>query len=1003
MISLKRNVLFILLMCIWVFPGRVTAETLFLEAESFTIQDGWSPYSDFLAHLASDGKVLWGGGGNPAGAAKKSTVLKEAGHYRIWVRYYQLDGYKGPFRLSVEADGKEIGGKDFAVSIDEKFEGREFRWDFFEVDLPAGEITLALSKYKNENCSGYARLVDCILLTTDANLVPNHLDYAPQTYLRVTIGKGYERPVQIHFFVPFAGHFWIARNGIGEGTGPAEQFLLKSGETSPWCNITKMLHPSLNVGGRPIINARYTYFETAPRLVARFEFATAPDEKAIVKTLDIDYSPGTLYLSIPENLATPENLARFKTDREIAGETGKIADSFQWPTFGHPPKIFPFFAYDAFQEEGDFAADARIVAREMKTLDYFGFSNRIKTSIGGGTWYMKNGSYCSPDTETMKRQAKFYAEQFAKTKRATKDIVYCMIMDEPTGQPASFMVKDPGYMEKFREWLKAMGKKPADLLVSSWDEVKPVEEKDRDKFPALYYFTQRFRTRALGDFIAVQGKILQETYGTRFPIVANFSDGAVYYANFYGQGVDYFELLDSPDQNAIWGECGGALASTYQCTSYNVDLMRAAARKYGQIIGHYLIDYGRKPWDSKCKAVSEAARGVKIFTNYFYGPTWASYEGGPAWASGAWYAHPEKWYGNAELLREFGSAEDFLVPAKTVPGKVAILYSSATDIWTKDQTFAYGFDRMHIWLALAHAQVPVDIVSEKQVEEGILKEYKVCYLAGPNLTQRAAEKLVSWVQSGGVLYATAGAGSRDEYNRPMTTVEKILPARRGEVKEFSQYLYYGSALWAYTPSDEVLCDSTRMEVLLVKQTLTPADGSWTLARFKDGSPAIVKGRVSAGTVYCAGFLPGLSYARPAIMARRNLVAQLAELRKQGKTDTAVLNADLLERTDNPWEFPETIRRVILEPVRAAKISFPIVCSVPLVDAVYMECDKGVLIPLANYTFVPQKEVQLTVTAKRNISRIESAHQGELKFSRLAPGKVSFSLPLESTDFVKLYY
>jgi len=78
--------------------------------------------------------------------------------------------------------------------------------------------------------------------------------------------------------------------------------------------------------------------------------------------------------------------------------------------------------------------------------------------------------------------------------------------------------------------------------------------------------------------MATQRKIAEEAYGGTFPVLANFSDGAVYAGNFYAQGVDYFELLDSPDQNAIWGEDWSNGASTYQCASFNVDLMRAAAR-----------------------------------------------------------------------------------------------------------------------------------------------------------------------------------------------------------------------------------------------------------------------------------------------------------------------------------------------------------------------------------------------------------------------------------------
>jgi hypothetical protein len=46
----------------------------------------------------------------------------------------------------------------------------------------------------------------------------------------------------------------------------------------------------------------------------------------------------------------------------------------------------------------------------------------------------------------------------------------------------------------------------------------------------------------------------EEAYGRTLPTLVNFSDGAVYHASFHGQGVDYFELLDAYEQNAIWGE-----------------------------------------------------------------------------------------------------------------------------------------------------------------------------------------------------------------------------------------------------------------------------------------------------------------------------------------------------------------------------------------------------------------------------------------------------------------
>src|SRR5262249_22763709 len=149
-----------------------------------------------------------------------------------------------------------------------------------------------------------------------------------------------------------------------------------------------------------------------------------------------------------------------------------------------------------------------------------------------------------------------------------------------------------------------------------------------------------------------------------------------------------------------------------------------------------------------------------------YGPTWASHEGGPYWRTHVWQGKPETWTANAAITREIGGAEDLLLTAMPAPAQVALLYSSSSDVWTVNGNLAYGFDRMHTWLALAHAQMPVDVVSEQHAARGALDSYSVCYLSGPNLTRDAAAKLREWVQRGGTLWLTAGAASRDEYDRP---------------------------------------------------------------------------------------------------------------------------------------------------------------------------------------------------------------------------------------------
>jgi len=989
--------------------SAVSAETVCLEAEAFRpSSEGWTVSTNRQARRASRASTLHGAAGPKNATASKPLTIRQPGRYRIWVRHIQVDRWRGPFRLAVVRNGKELAAKDFDLDFDENVESWHYRWDHFEADLPAGPITLTLSKHQNKNCVGYVRHVDCVLLTTDAKLVPNHLDYGPQTYVRATLGDAYQRPVYIHIFAdhhrsPYYAHYHLSKAGAKPGLRPAKEFLMNRGERTPWCNITHMLYQ--DTGAILNVSSRYTYHEQAPRLQATFEFATAPDEKQIVRTIRADCRPGGMVLVMPPDLTTPENLARFKTDRDVAQQTGKIADAFEWPAIGKKPEQFPLFV-SARIGGYSLEVDASVAEREWKTLDYFGFSNRSKSKIGGGIWYCKNDSYCQPDLERMRKRVEDRVAKFRASGQSVENVVFCRLMDEPTGQPSVLLARDPAYAEAFRAWLRKLAKTPADLLVADWQAVRPVDETNRDQFPALHYYTQKFRTRALGDFMATQRKIIEKAYGGTFPTVVNFSDGAVYNANFYSQGVDYFELLESADQNAIWGEDWANLASTYHCASFNVDLMRAAARRRGQTIGHYLIAYaGRKPWDIQLKAVSEVARGVKILENFFYGPSWGSHEGGPNWQSSAWYAKPETWRANSETVRAIGGAEDLLLPAMPNKAEVAILYSSSTDIWTLKANHAYGFERMHTWLALAHAQVPVDILSEKDVEEDLLAGYKVCYLSGPNLSRAAAAKLADWIRRGGILWLTAGAAARDEFNRPLQVLNDVLPADRKAAATTQPHLYAGKFLHMLKPQDRVTVGKTVMEVLSVKEPLAPRPGSEVLGTYQDGSAALVRGKSGSGAVYCAGFLPSLSYIKTAQTARRELAEKIqeAEASQSELTAEEAAEAELLERSYNPWRYPAEVRQVLLRPVHQAGVEPPLRCSVPLIDAVYMPCAEGIIIPLANYTLRPLDRVSLQVRVSRPVRRIESVRQGELRFTRRGEQAVEFILPLEAIDFVKVYY
>ena len=257
------------------------------------------------------------------------------------------------------------------------------------------------------------------------------------------------------------------------------------------------------------------------------------------------------------------------------------------------------------------------------------------------------------------------------------------------------------------------------------------------------------------------------------------------------------------------------------------------------------------------------------------------------------------------------------------------------------------------------------------------------------------------MRAGGTLWLTAGAATRDEYDRPLpAAIEDLLPARRAAAADTQPFHYSGRSLGVLKALDEVTFEGGvgggGVEVLSVRQALDPKPGAQVLGRYRDGSSALVRSTAEKGTVYEAGFLPALAYVKSALTARA-----AAKARADAGAGDAT-GKELLARSANPWEFPAPVRDLILRPVRSAGVTPPVTCDVPRVDAVYMTCDRGVLVPLANYTLKPIDRLSLTVRTPRSVACAESSHHGKLDF-KTNGDRVEVSLPLESTDFVKLYY
>ncbi|MCM8822248.1 MAG: beta-galactosidase [Candidatus Omnitrophica bacterium] len=996
-----------------IFCTPCFSRDIFFEAENFNVEgNGWKIAEGDVARSASNLKVLQGSSGQFESFAYQKVDIAEKGLYRFWVRYSQKPDVRGTFKLSIFHNEKEIASKEFDTKSDrEKARdsrlGMDYVWDYLDAEVPSGKILLEFTKTGQKTVHRLSRCIDCVLITKDLEKKPDHTEYGPGIYVRVSVGDCYEKPFYIHIFAdyyrsPWYGHFSLTPDGLDTGISPAKgRKRFENNTKTDWINIAKLMY--WDTGVNLLISPRFAYTEVAPRFKVKFEFASEPDEKSIVKVIERDAEPSGIHIIIPPDFNTPQGAEKLTDDLEIALTTGKIADSFKWPTIGKKPELFPFFASFHSGESGFAPHDKKLVEREWKTLDYFGFSNKDRIRIGG-LWFNKDECYSQPDIEKMKAKATSDIEELKKKNIPVDRIAFAVLMDEPGGQPLSHIANCNACTEKFVQWLKKLGKTPSELLVKSWEEVKPVTEDQAEQYPGLYYWSQRFRSRALADFMITQKDIIKETYGRDIPCCPNFSDGATYVANFYAQGVDYFEILEPGGMNALWSENWGNGSLSREATTYNVELMRSAAMKNNQVLGHYLIVYaGRLPWDFKTITASQVARDVKVFQSFYYGPSWAGHEGGPPWKCSALYSHPEKWYSQAEIIREIGWAEDMLVPAKKIPSQVAIIYSQSSDIWDLKKNYSPGFERMFTWLALTHSQIPVDFISEQTLIEKGLSGYKVCYFSGQNIIPEAAEKLKQWVKNGGILFLSAGAGSKDHYNKPINILDDILPAKRQQLQVLQTYLSSGRYLDMLKPQDRILLNDQEIPVLSLKQQIEPESDSQILATFSDKTPAIVSGKAGKGTVYYSGFLPGLAYAYQALV-HRNKIAQGVNIQQvvAPQSDKIATETQLLVRSYNPWQYPQHIRNLITTPAKEAKLKMPVVCDTALIDAVAMECEKGILVPVANYTLQPKERVNFEVVVKKPVRSIESAHCGKIKFVQ-GKDSVKFSMPLKQTDFIKILY
>jgi hypothetical protein len=457
--------------------------------------------------------------------------------------------------------------------------------------------------------------------------------------------------------------------------------------------------------------------------------------------------------------------------------------------------------------------------------------------------------------------------------------------------------------------------------------------------PGLYYWSLRYRHHYGIQSIKRSTDVLRR-WLPNAGIGANFSPqhggpGQFYQGEVF-QWVSCFRdggLTLPWSEDYIWGVPVGA----QQMNGISLDLFRAGLRnKPDQKILYYVMPHspGNTPRAWRRMFHNALGHGMKIVDLFEFRPVQAAYTENHV-------SDPEMYATVLETFRELGQYEDIVQAGQRRPAEIGLWFSETADIWG-DHEESFGAAKRALHVAILHQQLPLDVLVEQDAMDGTLGRYKVLYLTDRHVGRAASARIAAWVQGGGRLFATAGAGMFDEYNQPNKTLRELLGVEMtaliapadAQVAFIKQDLAFARAIETVTWSGRWLPVAGAITKVNVGQDAT-IEG-----KFTDGSPAVVVRKVGKGETIYAGFLPGLSYFHPAIPMRPV---------DRGATDDSMAHFI-------PTAFDQAAADLI--GAAASQVIRPVACSEPLVEASLIESAGGAVVVLANWSGKPVNALEV---------------------------------------------
>ncbi len=733
---------------------------------------------------------------------------------------HSFDNGETSFRSTPE--GEKKWGDGFARWV----------WDKTEFDAQAGSFEIQLSKIRPVGVHGCGRNVDLLILTQNLSYEPTILDLYP-FFVRIRALPGQTRPVGIHVFGkrPYAPWYTPHANitktgdkrGINTGLDKSDE-LLTAGQESPWVNLA----PLLGYGGANQVNlyAIRQYGVLESEAFFAVDFSKTPSEAGLIRSVERTGSGDGLFFSV--------DLTDYSLITELDGSAADLARAQSVPeTPGRLPRQFPFFTGMKLSKE---RSTAQAVDTENQALETIGIAGERRWPASF-FFHLTDQPGClsQPNRDRIQNQMSESAQQFKSLYGDFSRAVSLNAMDEP-GFEFSHIESCAHCQAGFNDYLKSLGVDNSDgkLILNNQPDAPSLQEKQS------YYYTRRYLNHIMTEMLRAGTEAAKETW-TNVPVTVNFATETLS-GNMAKRGLDWYEIFNSGALTFGWTEDWGGWSRTYQSNGYLVDAMRSACRQKGVPFGIYNVLSVGTAWEIQAKGFMEIGHGCRAMSFFNYGPHYAI-------SSDTNSQRSEIYEGIKRLTFAVGAVEDALGGpnqladglGNTARGDVAALHSITCDLWhaTKDNPF--GRERVALNLLLRHCNVASDVLGEDELKSR-LSQYNVLFAADSHVKRELVPILADWVRSGGVLYVSAGALERDEFDQPLGLLEQLGVKR----PEFQLEQSPGR------PEFEMpnLKELGRAE--------TPTAPGLKIVCAKQGAPVQTR-EAGRGKLVLVGFFPGISY------------------------------------------------------------------------------------------------------------------------------------------------